>query len=290
MSTFNEEQILITGANGQLGTALRKKYPKAQFADITELDITDVQSVNNYDWSKIATIINAAAFTNVDGAETPEGRKVAWKVNAQAVANLAKIAQQKDITLIHVSSDYVFDGTATGPHTEEENFTPLSVYGASKAAGDLVVSTLPKYYIIRTAWVIGEGKNFVRTMLSLAEKKISPTVVSDQIGRLTFTSELVRAIDHLISSGSPYGTYNVTNSGPLNSWAEITRQIFALAKVEDLVVTDITTEKYFIGQENIAPRPLNSDMSLQKIHATGFKSTDWQEDLEKYINNNKEDN
>ena len=290
MSTFNEEQILITGANGQLGTALRKKYPKAQFADITELDITDVQSVNNYDWSKIATIINAAAFTNVDGAETPEGRKVAWKVNAQAVANLAKIAQQKDIALIHISSDYVFDGTATGPHTEEENFTPLSVYGASKAAGDLVVSTLPKYYIIRTAWVIGEGKNFVRTMLSLAEKKISPTVVSDQIGRLTFTSELVRAIDHLISSGSPYGTYNVTNSGPLNSWAEITRQIFALAKVEDLVVTDITTEKYFIGQENIAPRPLNSDMSLQKIHATGFKSTDWQEDLEKYINNNKEDN
>ena len=290
MSTFNEEQILITGANGQLGTALRKKYPKAQFADITELDITDVQSVNNYDWSKIATIINAAAFTNVDGAETPEGRKVTWKVNAQAVANLAKIAQQKDIALIHISSDYVFDGTATGPHTEEENFTPLSVYGASKAAGDLVVSTLPKYYIIRTAWVIGEGKNFVRTMLSLAEKKISPTVVSDQIGRLTFTSELVRAIDHLISSGSPYGTYNVTNSGPLNSWAEITRQIFALAKVEDLVVTDITTEKYFIGQENIAPRPLNSDMSLQKIHATGFKSTDWQEDLEKYINNNKEDN
>ena len=288
MSTFNEEQILITGANGQLGTALRKKYPKAQFADITELDITDVQSVNNYDWSKIATIINAAAFTNVDGAETPEGRKVAWKVNAQAVANLAKIAQQKDITLIHISSDYVFDGTATGPHTEEENFTPLSVYGASKAAGDLAVSTLPKYYIIRTAWVIGEGKNFVRTMLSLAEKKISPTVVSDQIGRLTFTSELVRAIDHLISSGSPYGTYNVTNSGPLNSWAEITRQIFALAKVEDLVVTDITTEKYFIGQENIAPRPLNSDMSLQKIHATGFKSTDWQEDLEKYINNNKD--
>lgn len=290
MSTFNEEQILITGANGQLGTALRKKYPKAQFADITELDITDVQSVNNYDWSKIATIINAAAFTNVDGAETPEGRKVAWKVNAQAVANLAKIAQQKDITLIHISSDYVFDGTATGPHTEEENFTPLSVYGASKAAGDLAVSTLPKYYIIRTAWVIGEGKNFVRTMLSLAEKKISPTVVSDQIGRLTFTSELVRAINHLISSDSPYGTYNVTNSGPLNSWAEITRQIFALAKVEDLVVTDITTEKYFIGQENIAPRPLNSDMSLQKIHATGFKSTDWQEDLEKYINNNKEDN
>lgn len=290
MSTFNEEQILITGANGQLGTALRKKYPKAQFADITELDITDVQSVNNYDWSKIATIINAAAFTNVDGAETPEGRKVAWKVNAQAVANLAKIAQQKDITLIHVSSDYVFDGTTIGPHTEEENFTPLSVYGASKAAGDLAVSTLPKYYIIRTAWVIGEGKNFVRTMLSLAEKKISPTVVSDQIGRLTFTSELVRAINHLISSDSPYGTYNVTNSGPLNSWAEITRQIFALAKVEDLVVTDITTEKYFIGQENIAPRPLNSDMSLQKIHATGFKSTDWQEDLEKYINNNKEDN
>lgn len=282
MSTFNGDTILITGANGQLGTALRKQYPKARFADISELDITNAKSVTSFNWNNINTILNAAAFTNVDGAETPEGRKAAWKVNAEAVCKLAKIAQQKNITLVHISSDYVFDGT-TAPHTEDENFTPLSVYGASKAAGDLIVSTLPKHYIIRTTWVIGEGKNFVRTMLNLAEKKISPTVVSDQIGRLTFTNELVRAIDHLLNTKAPYGTYNVTNDGPVASWAQITRQIFKLSGNNNLTVTETTTKKYFAGKDGIAPRPLNSEMSLQKIHNTGFKSHNWQEQLKLYI-------
>lgn len=279
---MNDSTIFIVGANGQLGTALRAQYPGSQFADIDELDITNRKSVEAFDWSGIQTILNAAAFTNVDGAETPEGRVVSWKVNASAVANLARVAQKHDIALLHISSDYVFDGT-NEPHTEDEPFSPLSVYGASKAAGDLIVSQLEKHYILRTTWVIGEGKNFVRTMLELAKKDISPTVVADQIGRLTFTSELVRAIDYLLSHNAPFGTYNVTNDGPLASWAEITRQIFALAEYSNLTVTDTTTTDYFAGKEGIAPRPLGSNMSLDKLHATGFESRDWQDELKAYI-------
>ena len=279
---MDDSKFFIIGANGQLGTALRKKYPKAQFADKTELDITDRQSVESFDWSGISTILNTAAFTNVDGAETPEGRVAAWKVNASAVANLTRICRAHDITLVHISSDYVFDGTRE-PHFENEDFSPLSVYGASKVAGDLLVEQLDKFYLLRTTWVIGEGKNFVRTMLGLAEKNISPTVVDDQIGRLTFTSELVRIVDHLLSTQAPFGTYNATNDGPLESWADITRRIFQLARRDDLTVTNTTTAEYFVGKDNIAPRPLGSDMNLDKLHATGFISNDWQNDLEKYL-------
>lgn len=279
---MDNSTIFIVGANGQLGTALRTQYPGSRFADIDELDITNTQSVENFNWSGIKIILNAAAFTNVDGAETTEGRILSWKVNASAVANLAQIARRHDITLLHISSDYVFDGT-NEPHTEDEPFSPLSVYGASKAAGDLIVSQLEKHYILRTTWVIGEGKNFVRTMLDLAEKGISPTVVSDQVGRLTFTSELVRAIDHVLATEAPFGTYNVTNDGPLASWADITRQIFTLAGYETLTVTDTTTAEYFAGKEGIAPRPLGSDMSLEKIRATGFESKNWPDELQSYI-------
>jgi dTDP-4-dehydrorhamnose reductase len=285
-----EDKIFIVGANGQLGTALRAKYPKARYADIDELDITNRDSVKNFDWNGIEIILNAAAYTNVDGAETPEGRISAWKVNADAVANLVAVSAQKDMTLVHISTDYVFDGS-DDLHTEDEPFSPLSVYGASKAAGDLVVSMLPKHYILRTSWVIGEGNNFVRTMLGLGKKGINPTVVSDQIGRLTFTSELVRAIDHLLTSNfqpptsgapAPYGTYNVSNSGDPASWAEITREIYKIAGLEN-TVTDTTTEEYFAGKENIAPRPLQSTLDLAKIESTGFRTVSWQEELVKYI-------
>lgn len=283
---MNDSTIFIVGANGQLGTALIEQYPGARFADIGELDITKADSVNSFDWAGITVILNAAAYTNVDGAETAEGRVISWNVNATAVSNLARIAAKHDITLLHISSDYVFDGTKE-PHVEDESFSPLSVYGASKAAGDIVVAMLDKHYILRTTWVIGEGKNFVRTMLSLAEKAISPTVVADQVGRLTFTSELVRAIDHLITRSAPFGTYNVTNDGPTASWAEITRQIFTTAGYNQLTVTDTTTAEYFAGKEGIAPRPLGSDMSLEKLQATGFKSNNWQDDLRMYIEKEK---
>ena len=281
---MNSNNIFIVGANGQLGRALRQQYPEARFADIDEMDITDRQSVESFDWSGISIILNAAAFTNVDGAETPEGRVAAWKVNASAVANLTRVCRTHNMTLVHISSDYVFDGTKE-PHFENEDFSPLSVYGASKAAGDLLVEQLDNFYLLRTTWVIGEGKNFVRTMLGLAEKNISPTVVHDQIGRLTFTRELVRIIDHLLSTQAPFGTYNATNDGPLESWADITRRIFKLAGRNDLTVTNTTTAEYFAGKDGIAPRPLGSDMSLDKLHSTGFTSHDWTHDLKDYILN-----
>ena len=281
---MNSNNIFIVGANGQLGRALRQQYPEARFADIDEMDITDRQSVESFDWSGISIVLNAAAFTNVDGAETPEGRVAAWKINASAVANLTRVCRTHNMTLVHISSDYVFDGTKE-PHFENEDFSPLSVYGASKAAGDLLVEQLDNFYLLRTTWVIGEGKNFVRTMLGLAEKNISPTVVHDQIGRLTFTRELVRIIDHLLSTQAPFGTYNATNDGPLESWADITRRIFELAGRNDLTVTNTTTAEYFAGKDGIAPRPLGSDMSLDKLHSTGFTSRDWTHDLKDYILN-----
>lgn len=284
---MNSNNIFIVGANGQLGRALRQQYPEAQFADIDEMDITDRRSVESFDWSGISVVLNAAAFTNVDGAETPEGRIAAWKVNASAVANLTRVCRTHNMTLVHISSDYVFDGTKE-PHFENEDFSPLSVYGASKAAGDLLVEQLDNFYLLRTTWVIGEGKNFVRTMLGLAEKNISPTVVHDQIGRLTFTRELVRIIDHLLSTQAPFGTYNATNDGPLESWADITRRIFELVGRNDLTVTNTTTAEYFAGKDGIAPRPLGSDMSLDKLHSTGFASRDWTHDLKDYILNQKE--
>jgi len=277
-----DKRIFIIGANGQLGTALRTRYPEAEFADAAELDITDRASVDGFDWSDIDVIINAAAYTNVDGAETAEGRVSSWEVNATAVSYLAVVAAARDITLVHISSDYVFDG-ATVPHLEDEPFSPLSVYGAGKAAGDIAAALAPKHYILRTTWVIGEGKNFVRTMLDLADRGISPTVVADQVGRLTFTGELVRAIDHLLTSKAAYGTYNVTNAGPVMSWADITRKIFELAGHTDLTVTDTTTADYFAGKSGVAPRPLGSEMSLGKLAATGFEPRDWQKDLKVYI-------
>jgi dTDP-4-dehydrorhamnose reductase len=278
---MDDSQIFIVGANGQLGTALRVKYPGAKSADINELDITNKDSVLNFDWSDIKYILNAAAFTNVDGAETEEGRVAAWKVNATAVAYLAEIARKNNIALVHISTDYVFDGTKD-PHTETEDFSPLSVYGASKVAGDIAVSLSPRHYILRTSWVIGEGKNFVRTMLELGKKGASPTVVADQIGRLTFTSELVKAIDLLLTKQAEFGTYNVSNGGEAAGWADITRAIFSEAGFE-LQVTDTTTAEYFAGKNNIAPRPLKSMLDLAKIQTVGFEPIDWRDSLKEYV-------
>ena len=278
-----DSNILIVGSKGQLGLALREKYPQAVAVDSDVLDITDRDALEKFDWTGIGIIINAAGYTNVDGAETSEGRKLAWAINAIGVANLAHIAREKNITLVHVSTDYVFDGEKEN-YVEEDSLSPLSVYGASKAAGDIAASSIEKHYVLRTSWVIGQGKNFVRTMMSLAEKDVAPTVVNDQVGRLTFTSELVRAIDHLLAIKSPYDTYNVTNDGPPVSWADITAEIYRLLGKEHLKIGKTTTEEYFASKEGIAPRPLNSTLDLSKIRSTGFKSRMWQDDLEHYIN------
>jgi dTDP-4-dehydrorhamnose reductase len=282
MHRMNDSEVFIIGANGQLGTALRALYPNARSADIDELDITSRESVQNFDWSDVNVLINAAAYTNVDGAETAEGRRAAWNVNATAVSYLSEASRKNGMTFVHVSSDYVFDGT-NELHTEEEAFSPLSVYAQTKAAGDIAASHAEKYYIVRTSWVIGEGKNFVRTMKELGEKGIDPSVVNDQIGRLTFTSDLASAIKYLLENSQPYGTYNLTNDGESVSWADIAKEVYSLTNQDSSRVTGIPTEKYYEGKEGIAPRPLQSTLSLDKIKATGFEPREWKQALREYL-------
>jgi dTDP-4-dehydrorhamnose reductase len=278
----DDSTFFIVGANGQLGRALKQKYPNARAVDSDQLDITDAEAVKNYDWSDITVIFNAAAYTNVDGAETPEGEKAAWAVNDCGVKYLAEAAAAHAITLIHISTEYVFDGTKS-PHPEDEPASPLSEYGKTKAAGDEQAAKSPKHYIVRVSWLIGEGPNFVRTMLSLGKKGISPKVVADQIGRLTFTTELVRGIDHLLSANAPYGTYNLSNSGEPASWADITRAVFQDAGLNGLSVTDTTTQEYFADKPQAAKRPLQSTLALDKIEAAGFTPADWRDDLIQYV-------
>jgi dTDP-4-dehydrorhamnose reductase len=280
-------RFLIIGASGQLGKALQAKYPQAVAVERKQLDITDFPALEAFDWSKVDVILNAAVYANVDGAETPEGREAAWKINAQAVGFLSKIAAARDLTLVHVSSDYVFDGTKA-LHAESEPFTPLGIYGQTKAAGDIAASTAANYYILRTSWLIGNGPNFVRTMMALAAKNISPTVVADQTGRLTFTTTLVEAIDHLLRKNVPCGTYNASNDGEPVSWADITRTIFQVLGRDELPVTNTTTEQYFASKPGVAPRPLQSTLDLSKIKATGFRPRDWHDDLQHYIANEKD--
>lgn len=279
---MDDSRILIIGAYGQLGKALQAKYPKAKAVDRDIFDVTNWETVANYDWSDVDVVINAAVFANVDGAETPEGRMAAWQVNAAGPSYLATIATQHNITLVHVSTDYVFDGTKS-PHTEAEPYTPLGVYAQSKAAGDIAVATAPKHYILRISWLIGDGPNFVRTMMGLAQKNISPTVVADQIGRLTFTKSLADAIHHLLQKKANYGTYNASSDGASASWADITRLIFKELGRDDLTVTNTTTEEYFKSKPLVAPRPLQSELDLSKLKATGFAMRDWHDELAEYI-------
>ena len=281
-------KTIIIGANGQLGNALQALYPDARSVDATELDITDRAAVGEFDWNGVELILNAAAFTNVDGAETAEGRVAAWKVNADAVANLVAVAAQFDATLVHISSDYVFDGTKA-PHLEDESFAPLSVYGQSKAAGDIAASLAPKHYILRTTWVVGKGNNFVKTMKGLAEKGIDPNVVNDQLGRLTFTEDLAGAVKHLVDTGAEYGTYNLTNDGDVVSWMDIAKLPYETFGHDGARVSGVTTAEYYRGKEGIAPRPLLSEMSLDKIKATGYNPRDWRGAFAQYAEELKQE-
>jgi dTDP-4-dehydrorhamnose 3,5-epimerase len=278
------KRTLILGADGQLGKALRAIYSSdgsAEFADRSDFDLLNPASFRNRAWQKYSTIINAAAYTDVDAAETEEGRQAAWALNVTAVAELAKIAVATGIVLVQVSSDYVFDGSRPS-HDESEGLAPLGVYAQTKAAADAVVSVLPKHYIVRTSWVIGEGPNFVRTMASLAEKGITPSVVDDQIGRLTFAEDLAAGIKHLLDTQAPYGTYNLTNGGDPQSWADIARDVFELIGADRQDVTGVSTEQYFKAKEG-APRPLNSVLVLDKIVEAGFQPAAASERLREYI-------
>ncbi len=278
-------RTLVLGAHGQLGRALLAALPGAEGLDRGELDLADPAAVARFDFSGVGTVINAAAFTAVDAAETADGRRAAWAANATGVAALALAAAQHGFTLVHYSSDYVFDGTRD-PYGEDDPFAPLSVYGASKAAGDLAVSVVPRHYLVRTSWVVGEGRNFVTTMADLAARGVSPSVVDDQVGRLTFTDDLARATVHLLETGAPFGTYNLTCSGETASWADLARQVYQLTGADPALVTGTTTTAYTADKDGpVAPRPARSVLDLSKIRATGFEPTDQITGLAAYLAN-----
>jgi dTDP-4-dehydrorhamnose 3,5-epimerase len=259
---------LIIGGTGQLGRALAAAMPAAVVVGRDRLDLSRADSLSTFDFAPYGLVINAAAYTKVDAAETAEGRRTAWAVNVEGVRALVDATREHRSTLVQVSSDYVFDGTATA-HPEDEPFSPLGVYGQTKAAADAVVQTLPRHYIVRTSWVIGEGQNFVRTMAGLADRGVRPSVVDDQYGRLTFTVDLARAIDHLVTTGAPYGTYNVSSDGPPMTWADIARTVYAARGADPAAVSGVTTAAYAQGKTS-APRPQHSVLALDKIIASGF--------------------
>ena len=290
------KRTLVTGCNGQLGRAVRALAKERgildafDFCDIDTFDMADPAAYSRYDWDLYGTVINCGAWTAVDRAETAEGRISCWKANAQGPALLARTCVEHGICLVHVSSDYVFDGTRE-VHTEDEPFCPLSVYGESKAAGDLAVAGCPKHYILRSSWVIGDGRNFVKTMAALSDRVADPadalshvTVVDDQLGRLTFTKDMAQAIFHLLGTHAPFGTYDCTGSGATRSWAGIARAVFQQRNGNGDAVRPVSTAEYYASAKGpIAPRPEHSTLSLEKLESTGFHMPDWEEELAEYM-------
>ena len=261
---FGNGRMLILGATGQLGRALQQTFPEAEALGRNEVDLT---ALDAFDWSGVDYILNAGAYTAVDAAEIDRAR--AWQVNVTSVRELVQIARQHRAVLVHISSDYVFDGTKE-KHSEDEPMSPLGFYGATKAAADELVATWDRHYIVRTSWVVGDGRNFVATMADLADRNVSPSVVNDQFGRLTFTDTLSSGIAHLIKSRADFGTYNLTNSGAVCSWAEIATEIYRLRGTTTGTVIPVRTRDYEQGK-TVSPRPRNSTLALDKIREAGFE-------------------
>ena len=272
---------LVLGATGQLGRALQAVFPTAEMLTRTDYDLADPSAPDSIDWAEHDLIINAAGYTAVDAAETPEGRREAWSANVDGVRRLAEVARRRRKTLVHFSSDYVFDGTRE-LHDEDEPPSPLGVYGQTKAAGDAVLAALPRVYVLRTSWVIGEGHNFVRTMQRLARDGVSPSVVGDQFGRPTFADDLARAVRHLVHVQAPFGTYNLTSAGEPTTWAGLAGEVYAASGRDPGDVRPVSTEDYASGRAQ-APRPRHSTLDLTRIEATGLATTPWREALAAYL-------
>ncbi|MCH4084592.1 MAG: sugar nucleotide-binding protein [Olsenella sp.] len=297
-------RTLVTGCNGQLGRAVRALAEQTgvidnfDFCDIDTFDLSNPKDYAKYDWDLYGTVINCGAYTAVDKAETPEGRKVCWAANATGPALMARTCAEHGITMVHISSDYVFDGTQQ-PHTEDEGLAPLSVYGQSKAAGDLAVEACPCHYIARSSWVIGDGHNFVKTMAKLSDRVAdhndslnAVTVVDDQSGRLTFTDQMAKGIFHLLgyrdgsvsADPAPYGTYDLTGSGATKSWYQIAAKVFELRNGNADAVKPVSTQEYYANAAGpIAPRPRYSTLALDKLAATGFTPRGWEQQLAEYV-------
>ncbi|MGV3102498.1 dTDP-4-dehydrorhamnose reductase [Rothia sp. 32237D007AR] len=282
--------LLVVGANGQLGRELVKQLDASgtPYLAVTraELDLAHPDSwASAYRWRSLRGIINAAAYTAVDQAETPQGRAEAWAANATGVAALAQVADEAGIPLVHVSTDYVFDGSLPlgEEYTEDAPVAPLGVYGQSKTAGEMAVRSVRRHYVVRTSWVMGDGKNFIEIMKSLAERGVNPTVVSDQYGRPTFTEDLAGAILHLVEKNCKFGTYHVSNTGEVLTWADLAKAVFELAGHSADRVTPVSTAEYFAKAESFSPRPSNSAMDLSKIIDAGFVPRNHKDALNDYF-------
>ena len=279
-------RILVTGANGQLGNemqVLAKENPQHTyyFTDVQELDICDKQAVWAYIAEKrIELIVNCAAYTAVDKAE--DNPELAYKLNCEAAKELASAAQFNGAAMIQVSTDYVFDGTAHIPYTEEEPTCPASVYGSTKLAGEQnVMDHCEKAMVIRTAWLYSiYGNNFVKTMIRLGQERDSLGVIFDQIGTPTYANDLAQAIFAAINKGVVRGIYHFSDEG-VCSWYDFTIAIHRLAGIASCKVKPLHTADYPAK----APRPHYSVLDKTKIKDTfGIEIPHWEESLKRCIN------
>jgi len=288
-------RILITGKNGQLGKSLHKLVSEKKydnefiFVGREELDLSNNNSIINYfdNHDKFDIIINCAAYTAVDKAE--EEVKLANQINYLAVRQLAEIAKAQKAKLIHISTDYVFDGESNKSYTEADETNPINVYGKTKLAGEKALQAimLTNAIIIRTSWVYSEyGNNFVKTMLNLGKERDELNVVSDQIGSPTYATDLAETILKIIDNKNYQNKeqlteiYHYSNEGEI-SWYDFTKEIFKLAKI-DCKVSPITTEQY----PTPAKRPKSALMDKEKIvEKFSIKTSYWKETLCSCINN-----
>ena len=274
-------KILITGANGQLGTELHeileREFPgQTLYTDVQELDLTNAKAVDSYVANnEITHIVNCAAYTAVDRAE--EEKMLCAAVNTDAVKNLAMAADANGAKIIHISTDYVFDGTNHRPYRESDKVNPISQYGTTKRKGEtLLLALAPQAIIIRTAWLYSaHGNNFVKTMLRLADSQPEIKVVCDQIGTPTFARDLARAVVKVLQSHQLVpGIYHFTDEGAA-SWYDFAKAIFRIAG-KDVKVTPIPTEDY----PTPASRPSYSILDRTRIKATyGIEIPHWEEAL-----------
>ena len=278
-------RILVTGSNGQLGSemvALQAQETQHQWfnLDINELDITDKNAVEQFVLrNKIDGIINCAAYTNVDKAE--EDVALCYKVNRDAPQYLAQAIEKVGGFIIHISTDYVFDGTNNIPYTEQDKPNPVTIYGKSKIEGEqYVCESCKQHIIIRTAWVYSSyGKNFVKTMIKLGKEKPSLGVIFDQIGSPTYARDLAKAIITIVNQGIIPGFYNFSNEGVI-SWYDFTKHIHQLANITSCKVAPIHTADY----PTLAQRPHFSVLDKTKIKNTyNIEIPYWRDSLEECI-------
>ena len=278
-------RILVTGSNGQLGSEMVALQPQETHhqwfnLDINELDITDKNAVEQFVVNnKIDGIINCAAYTNVDKAE--EDVALCYKVNRDAPQYLAQAIEKVGGFIIHISTDYVFDGTNNIPYTEQDKPNPVTIYGKSKIEGEqYVCESCKQHIIIRTAWVYSSyGKNFVKTMIKLGKEKPSLGVIFDQIGSPTYARDLAKAIITIVNQGIIPGFYNFSNEGVI-SWYDFTKHIHQLANITSCKVAPIHTADY----PTLAQRPHFSVLDKTKIKNTyNIEIPYWRDSLEECI-------